>query len=275
MADTKNLIVHNPDGLDLFPLKSLNPLQRDYKSLSNDGRKKMQKSFEEHGFSFAVKIWIDKKGIAWIIAGHQRTKVVKSYKTCTVVSYTNTSEGLIEISRDDYEEIMLPCSLVHAENRKEAIQLLLLEDSRFGNSNKDTDLFSVEGISVDDIQGMAIHDLDLNDVFSDGIEIKDNEIQDMIDSLPALDAEEKPKEQQKEAQKEVIEEKKTFLPESAQEKYGRKIVNLTFTIPEEYAEKLEANLAQTPLTTFGNERIQNLRGRRLLKLVLGIDIDPI
>ena len=68
------LIIHNPNGLELYDLGSLKPLQGDFKKLTKTNLEKMQNSFEKHGFSFPIKIWTDKQGINWIIGGSPKIK---------------------------------------------------------------------------------------------------------------------------------------------------------------------------------------------------------
>lgn len=279
MENDKHLIVHNPNGLDLYELDKLKPLQGDFKKLTKINLEKMKNSFEKHGFSFPVKIWTDKQGINWIVGGHQRLKTLRLYKTCTIVDYINTDEGLVKAAKTDYETIKIPCELIQAADRTEAVKLLLAEDSRFGTTNNASEFFQNEGLDVKDFEDFAIQDLNLGDISTD---IDNLDLDDQLNDAMNQFDEEKSDDVKKsvEVQPQYVEDmtkpsQGNMLSTEAKMQYGTEIVNLTFTIPQEYAEKLENTLAQVPLIITGREREQNLRGRRLLKLLLDVDMRPL
>jgi hypothetical protein len=269
------LIIHNSNSSELYELKDLHPLQGDYKKLTKVNLLKLTKSFDIHGFSFPVKIWTDEKGIHWIIAGHQRLRVLKNYKSCIVVNYTNSDEGLIEISRDSYDKIMIPCELVRADNRVEAIKLLLLEDSRFGTTNVDSNFFKDEGLTIADFEDFSIQDLDLKELSAD---INDIDLDTQLkEAMNGFSNENTVEENEEKSYTADLTKPRAgeMLNEEAKMQHAIGVVNLTFTIPQVHAEELETKLSQVPLIITGKEREQNLRGRRLIKLLLDIDYKPL
>ena len=275
----EELVIHNPNKLELYSLSDLRPLQGDFKKLSKVNFEKMKNSFINHGFSFPIKIWTDNNSINWIIGGHQRLKVLQVFKNCTIVDYINTDEGLEEIARTNYSEIKIPCELVQAKDRTEAVKLLLMEDSRFGTTNNSSDFFESEGLEVKDFEDFAIQGLDLEDI---SMEIDDLNLNEQLnDAMEKFDTKESNNDNKAEEIPKQYTEDMTkpsqgqVLSTEAKMQYGTEIVNLTFTIPQEYAEKLENTLAQVPLIITGREREQNLRGRRLLKLLLDVDMKPL
>ena len=272
MNKDDELIIHNPNGLPLYEINSLVPLQGDYKILNKKDFEKMKKSFIKHGFSFPVKIWTDNKGINFIIGGHQRLKILKIFNSCIVVDYINTDGGLIETQRNKYNEIKIPCELVQAKNRIEAIKLLLLEDSRFGTTNNDSSFFKDEGLSIKDFDDFSIQDLNLDNILDvTGLDL-DKHLEDELNKISDKDIHEETEKYKQDLTKPGAGE---MLNQVAKMKHAIDVVNLTFTIPQDYAAKLEDKLSEVPLTIVGREREQNLRGRRLLKLLLDVEIRPL
>jgi hypothetical protein len=277
-----NVIIHNTSGLELFKVKDLKPLQNDYKKLSLSGFNKLKKSIDEHGFSFSSKVWID-NGIIWIIGGHQRQKVLlKSYKTCTVVDYIVTEDRLVETSRTNYNEVMIPCEQVRAKNRKEAIELLLLDDSRFGDTNKDAEFFKDHDVSDIDFSAMSIDGIDI-DLSEIEVDYDDDEYEEDDYSGGFSESLSEEEIEKLSGNKNNNKNENSFTPKDinkpdgdmklsdvAKLKHGTKMINLSFRFPEEYFEVVEIALAKIPINTIGNPPEQEKRGKRLLRL-LGIN----
>ena len=276
-----NVIIHNTSGLELFRAKDLKPLQNDYKRLSLEGFNKLKKSIDEHGFSFSNKVWID-NGIIWIIGGHQRQKVLlKSYKTCTVIDYVATDDGLVEASKTNYNEIMIPCEQVRAKNRREAIELLLLDDSRFGETNKDSKFFMDEDVSAIDFSLMSISginiDLDsmnmdfMNDVDTKKDTENDSDNDDRLSEEELMVLSESNENTTETANLESSDEanRSMKIADNVKLKHGTRMISLSFKFPEKYFEEVEVGLSKVPIRTIGSPTEQEKRGKRLLRL-LGI-----
>lgn len=121
-------------GADTVPLDSLTDMQGNLKTLSEADEVKLRNSFIKYGFSFPCFVWLDKKeGVYWTIDSHQRQKVLRKMRT----------EG--------WKVPPLPVDYIHAENRTEAKEKLLLANSRYGVINEEgmEEFLNEEGFEID------------------------------------------------------------------------------------------------------------------------------
>src|SRR4051794_11831569 len=91
-------------------LEDLVPLQGDLKELSEPSFEKLKQSILRHGITFPFFVW-QNAGTNWILDGTQRDRVLK------------------RMADDGYQIPALPCSLIHAKDRREAAEKILLISS--------------------------------------------------------------------------------------------------------------------------------------------------
>lgn len=105
-----------------LPLAKLVPLQGNLKTLSDDNRKKLEKSFKEKGLFLPFFVWQD--GDAYrLLDGHGREKVL--------------GEGAARlIGPDGKPTDQVPCVIVQANSLKDAKEKLLLISSQFHTITK-------------------------------------------------------------------------------------------------------------------------------------------
>ena len=127
-------------------LEDLTPLQGELKELTDANSEKLKQSILRHGITFPFFIW-QSEGENYILDGTQRDRVLK------------------RMAEDGYEVPPLPCALIHANNRKEAAEKILLISSQYGKMTNQ---------SLEDF--LAENDLDLP------------ELQDELE-LPSIDLE--------------------------------------------------------------------------------------
>ena len=280
------VIIHNTNGLPLVNIKELKALQGDYKFLSKEGFDKLKSSIDRHGFSFLVKVWFDEStGIRYILGGHQRIKVLKAaYKGCTIVDYAMVSEGPIEVGREDSDEIFIPIEVVRAKSREEAIELLLADDSRYGQTNQESvfiESLKTMDITLDDIE---IHDLDviipITDEYLEPIDDLDDDWNEPVygnnmrknddngQNFSDFDDEMEGNSEEKDDKKKVSMSKNDIINGLASAEIPETL-SLTFVIPREMGRRVEAELNKIPITVSGLEKEQYKRGKRLIKLLFG------
>src|SRR5262249_45628851 len=92
-------------------LSDLTPLQGDLKELNEVNFEKLKQSILKHGITFPFFIW-EGDGENHILDGTQRDRVLK------------------RMADDGYQVPPLPCALIHAKNRKEAAEKILLISSQ-------------------------------------------------------------------------------------------------------------------------------------------------
>jgi len=105
----------NCESNNYFELDSFNDLQGNLKSLSDENFDKLKKSIVERGFAFPYFAWRDSKKKLWILDAHQRTKVLKHLRDV-----------------ENYIIPKLPTVLIKAQDKREAKELLLIANSRYG-----------------------------------------------------------------------------------------------------------------------------------------------
>ena len=139
----KRITVHNPSNLPLADYHEFKPLQGDLKTLPDENKKKLKASILKYGFRFPLFVWTDSEGAKWINDGHQREKV------------------LAELEAEGYEIPPLPYVEVEAKDRREAAELLLLANSRYGEYNPETTFFADFDIDLSFLSEIEIPELDI------------------------------------------------------------------------------------------------------------------
>lgn len=113
--------------------KEFNDLQGKLKELSELNYKKLRESILKYKFSFPVFAWRDSKSKIWIMDAHQRIKVIAI------------------LDNEGYIIPKLPTVFIEAKNKREAKELLLLQNSNYGKlSQSGMDIFINEvGFEID------------------------------------------------------------------------------------------------------------------------------
>lgn len=144
MSNTKKKIeVYNPSELPTASFHEFKLVQGDLKTLSDENKAKLKNSILKYGFRFPFFVWISPDGAKWINDGHQREKV------------------LAELEADSYAIPPLPYVLVEAKDKKEAAELLLQANSRYGEYNPDTTFFADFDINLSFLNDIEIPELDI------------------------------------------------------------------------------------------------------------------
>jgi hypothetical protein len=101
-------------GTNYVPIDSLLALQGNLKELKEADYKKLRKSIEDRGFRVPIFVWEN-----WILDGHQRMFTIKKMLT------------------DGWTIGPVPVVEIEAKDKKEAMELLLLISSRYGEVTED------------------------------------------------------------------------------------------------------------------------------------------
>jgi DNA modification methylase len=139
----KTIKLHNQDNLPTAKYTDFIDLQGDLKTLPKEKQEKLKNSIINYGIRFPAFIWQfqDKK---YIVDAHQRKKVFaileKEGWGIPEVSYTN----------------------IFAKNKKEAAELLLQANSRYGEINPETSFFKDFDIGLEFMDEIEIPELELS-----------------------------------------------------------------------------------------------------------------
>lgn len=150
------IIVHNQTNLPTALYTSFIPLQGDLKTLSKGNLIKLKNSILKYGIVFPTFIW-QHKDTNYIIDAHQRIKTLEV------------------LEKEGYTIPELPYVLIEAKNKKEAAELLLQANSRYGEINPETSFFKDFDIGLEFVDEIEIPELELD--FEDAHEeIIDDEV---------------------------------------------------------------------------------------------------
>jgi hypothetical protein len=148
------IIAHNQNNLPTAPYTTFTDLQGDLKTLSKENQIKLKKSMIKYGIVFPAFIWEDSE-VTYIIDAHQRIKTLQ----------------LLE--KEGYTIPEVPFVSINAKNKKEAAELLLQANSRYGTINEKSSFFEDFDIALDYINSIEIPELNL--AFSELEEPKEKE----------------------------------------------------------------------------------------------------
>ena len=122
-------------SLPVMRYKKLVDLQGDFKTLAPEQLDNMCQSLMREGFAFPFFVWHDKiDNIAFILDGHQRQRAL----------------NVLE-KEHGYNIPQLPYQLISANDKKHAIEKLLLLNSRYGTINPSTELLDLYDINLDEL----------------------------------------------------------------------------------------------------------------------------
>jgi len=138
----KTIIAHNQDNLPTAKYTDFIDLQGDLKTLSKENQEKLKNSIINYGIRFPAFIW-QSEGKKYIVDAHQRKKVF----------------ALLEKEGWGIPEV--PYTNIFAKNKKEAAELLLQANSRYGIYNPETTFFEDFNIDLDFINDIEIPELDI------------------------------------------------------------------------------------------------------------------
>lgn len=110
--------VYNEDDLPTIDYTQLEDLQEDLKIINPSELKKLKQSIIKYGIRMPKFVWL-KDNIYWTLDGHQ------------------TKKALSDLSKE-YIIPKIPVAKIKAKNKKEAKDLLLVINSRYGSYNLDS-----------------------------------------------------------------------------------------------------------------------------------------
>jgi len=153
----KEIVISNPNGLPTLEYTKFRELQGDLKTLNNENKEKLKNSILKYGFRFPVFAWKDADTF-FIIDAHQRMKALKS------------------LEEESYIIPELPYILVESKTKKEAAELLLQANSRYGQYNPETTFFEDFNIDLSFIEHIEIPELDIKLDELEQSEIEEDEV---------------------------------------------------------------------------------------------------
>lgn len=137
----------------------LKPFQGKLKSITTEKFNDLKESLKKNGLPKGFDIWIDNKGVKWVHDGHHRLLAFKSLE----------DEGWFIPP--------IPCNIVHAKNKKEAAQMLLISNSTYAHISQESlsDFMIENELSVPDLEFLDLPDLDMSQFDLEQKEIKDSQ----------------------------------------------------------------------------------------------------
>ena len=106
------------EGKTFLPLDAILEFQGNLKRISKDNLQRLKNNIITNGFIAPMFVW-DDRGDYKLLDGHGRIK------------------ALISLRQEDYDIPLLPVDFIHAENEKQARQMLLSITSQYGEFEAD------------------------------------------------------------------------------------------------------------------------------------------
>lgn len=125
--------VFNQSNLPACDFEEFKELQEDFKIEVPEKTLKLKNIIIERGFKYPFVCWIDPEGVKFIIDAHRRHIVLGQLR----------SEGW-SIPR-------VPYYVVQAKTKKEAVEEILLFNSRYSEINPETGLFEMYDIEIENL----------------------------------------------------------------------------------------------------------------------------
>lgn len=129
-------------------ISQLNYFQGELKSLSKQNYAKLRDEIVNTGFAFPIYVWFDEEEKKyWILGGHQRYRTVKQM-----------------IEQEGFEPITIPCTPIHAANKKEARRRILQDVSQYGKID-DVGLYefaTLAEMEFEDLKAFDLPEINLN-----------------------------------------------------------------------------------------------------------------
>lgn len=158
----KKIKVDNPNDLPTVTWEQLEDLQMDFKTITWVDLNKLKSSIIKHGIFLPKFVW-EHGGKFWTLDGHQ------------------TKRALMELE-GEYDVPELPIVKIKAKNKKDAIEKLLVINSRYGKVNRKTEIFDFYDFDFEDLVGeIEIPELKLELIMMDETE-EDNQVPEKVKS---------------------------------------------------------------------------------------------
>lgn len=154
------LSVKNPNNLPLVDYRTIETLQGDLKTLSNENYHKIVQSLNKYGFFIPLYLWKNPKNSKFtLLDGHGRLKVLINENACT-----------------DKGNTLLPYLVIESDTIQQAKEKLLIISSQYHTITE---------------QGLSDFSFDLdNDIFNltnfDALQQQLNEIENEVFSIPDI-----------------------------------------------------------------------------------------
>lgn len=163
-TETKGKIkVDNPNGLPTINYYELEDLQGDLKTITNEELGKLKASIIKHGIFLPKLVWYNQSKY-WTLDGHQTKKALKSLS-------------------DDYDIPKIPIVKIKATSKKNAIEKILIINSRYGKINRQTELLGFYEFELDDlIDEIEIPELKI-EILLQGETAEDDEVPEEIEPI--------------------------------------------------------------------------------------------
>ena len=163
-TETKGKIkVDNPNGLPTINYYELEDLQGDLKTITNEELGKLKASILKHGIFLPKLVWYNQSKY-WTLDGHQTKKALKSL-----------SAG--------YDIPEIPIVKIKATSKKNAIEKILIINSRYGKINRQTELLGFYEFELDDlIDEIEIPELKI-EILLQGETAEDDEVPEEIEPV--------------------------------------------------------------------------------------------
>lgn len=146
--------IYNKNNLPVIDYKKLIPLQKDLKILSEQSKEKLKKSLLKYGFRFPFFVWKN-NGKIYINDGHSRCKV------------------LAELENEGENIPKLPYIEISAKDKKQAAELLLQLNSKYGEITESGFINFIESMDIKNIiDNIVIPEININNL----IDLNDKKI---------------------------------------------------------------------------------------------------
>lgn len=159
------ITIYNLGNLPTAPVETFHELQEDFKLYDSEKNLKLQMLIITRGFKYSFKAWQDPDGTLWIIDAHQRKR------------------ALLELRKRGFNLPEVPYELIHAKDKREAVEEIAAYNSEFANRNPDSHLFDKYNIGLDSLEqfnlswGSEADDkLEKERLFEERIEILEDDV---------------------------------------------------------------------------------------------------
>lgn len=133
--------VYNKNNLPVADITKFIPLQEDFKITDDVRLRKLMDTIIERGFKYAFTVWEDHEGKLYIVDAHHRRK------------------ALLALRDEGYEIPPIPYTLIHAKDKREAVEEIAFVNSQYSEIYHDTMLFANYDIDLADLTTIEIPDL--------------------------------------------------------------------------------------------------------------------
>jgi len=127
------ITVYNHSNLPVCDFEKFVEMQEDFKIEVPEKTLKLKNIIIERGFKYPFVCWVDKEGTKFIVDAHRR-KIV-----------------LDQLRGEGWKIPHVPYYKIQAETKKEAVEEILLFNSRYSEINPETGLFEMYKIDVENL----------------------------------------------------------------------------------------------------------------------------